>query len=382
MLIRIPILLIMTWSHQPQYFVPAIILALTLVFLIRKILRRPAPRHDVCEILRRFPHLGDNILRRLDYQTLIHCTKVNRSFKEFMKIETLSSRKIIKHYTDCSDELMFEVIEETGSAFILSSILKEIFKKFPKRTRQGNRNFRLYFTSPLHLAAENGHPAVCKLIMEKTIDKNPLIPLYTGDNTPLHLAAKNGNFLCCKEIMNNTHEKNPTNSRLLTPLHMAAKNGHLQVCKLIVKTIQNKHPKTQNDEKTPFHLAAEEGHVEVCAMFLGLPGFQNYKDENGDTPFHFAAKKGHIKVCKLMLEKLEFTEPRNGFLETPLHFAAAFNFLEIFRILFEENEARCQSKDQSGFTPTERAIQRNNFEIVRYIQDRKMMNENKFNSFW
>ena len=163
---------------------------------------------------------------------------------------------------------------------------------------------------------------------------------------------------------------------------MAAKNGHLQVCKLIVKTIQNKHPKTQNDEKTPFHLAAEEGHVEVCAMFLGLPGFQNYKDENGDTPFHFAAKKGHIKVCKLMLEKLEFTEPRNGFLETPLHFAAAFNFLEIFRILFEENEARCQSKDQSGFTPTERAIQRNNFEIVRYIQDRKMMNENKFNSFW
>ena len=371
----------MTWSQQPYYFVPAMILGLGLVILIRKIFRRRAPHHDVGEILRRFPHLGDNILRRLDNQTLMHCKEVNRLFKEFMKIETLSSRKMIKHYTDCSDELMFEVIEETGSAFILASVLKEIFKKFPRGTRQSNRNFRLYFTSPLHLAAERGQPAVCKLIMEKSIDKNPLIPLLKGEKTPFHLAAENGNLLCCKEIMNNIHEKNPTNNQLETPLHMAAKNGHLQVCKLIIKAIQKKHPKTQGYGKTPFHLAAEEGHVEVCAMFLELPGFQNLKDANGDTPFHWAARNGHLKVCKLMLKKLEFTEPRNSFLETPLHFASAFNFLDIFRLLFEENEACARSKDRHGFTPTERAIKRNNSEIIRYIQDRKIMDENKFNSF-
>ena len=150
---------------------------------------------------------------------------------------------------------------------------------------------------------------------------------------------------------------------------------------MITKAIQEIHPKTQGDGKTPFHLAAEEGHVEVCAMFFGLPGFQNIKDENGDTPFHWAAKKGHIKVCKLMLIKLEFTEPRNDFLEKPLHFAAAYNFLDIFRLLFDENEACARSKDQHGITPTERAIQRNNSEIIRYIQDRKIMDENKFNSF-
>ena len=50
-------------------------------------------------------------------------------FKELMKEETLSSKKMIKHCTDCSDRLMFDVMEKSGSAFILPLILKEIFKK-------------------------------------------------------------------------------------------------------------------------------------------------------------------------------------------------------------------------------------------------------------
>ena len=70
------------------------------------------------------------IMKRLDYQTLLHCKEVNRLFKEFMKEETLSSREMIKHCTDCSDELMFDVIEKRSLAFILSSFLKEIFQKF------------------------------------------------------------------------------------------------------------------------------------------------------------------------------------------------------------------------------------------------------------
>ena len=49
-------------------------------------------------------------------------------FKELMKEETLSSKKMIKHCTDCSDELMFDVIEKRSSVFILSSFLKKIFK--------------------------------------------------------------------------------------------------------------------------------------------------------------------------------------------------------------------------------------------------------------
>ena len=102
---------------------------------------------------------------------------------------------------------MFDVMEKSGSAFILSLILKEIFKKNPNRTRQGNMNFRMYRTSPLLLAAKNSHQAVYKLIMEKALDKNPLIPLYTDEHTPFHLVAQNGNLLCCKEIMNNINKE-------------------------------------------------------------------------------------------------------------------------------------------------------------------------------
>ena len=68
--------------------------------------------------------------------------------------------------------------------------------------------------------AENDHPAVYKLIMEKAIYKtHGYHYIYTNENTPFHLAAQNGNLLCCKEIMNNIHKRSPTNNKLETPLH-------------------------------------------------------------------------------------------------------------------------------------------------------------------
>ena len=99
------------------------------------------------EILRRFPHIGDKILKKLDFKSLINFKEVNRSWKQFMKEEIMTSSKTIKNFTNCSDKMMFDVIDKIGSAFILSSVLEEIFKKFPKRTTQNNR----YRTFNMHV---------------------------------------------------------------------------------------------------------------------------------------------------------------------------------------------------------------------------------------
>ena len=45
--------------------------------------------------------------------------------------------------------------------------------------------------TPLHLAAENGHIAICEFILNNVVYKNP--PNKTGW-TPLHWAAGKGKF--------------------------------------------------------------------------------------------------------------------------------------------------------------------------------------------
>ena len=79
------------------------------------------------EILTRFPHLGENILKELDSKSLINCKEVDRTFKNFMKVERKSYLRIIQWYTSCSESLMMKIVKKYGSALMAVSILCEIF---------------------------------------------------------------------------------------------------------------------------------------------------------------------------------------------------------------------------------------------------------------
>lgn len=69
-------------------------------------------------------------------------------------------------------------------------------------------------------------------------DKNP------GDNggtTPLHLAAAEGHFQVCQAILNEVTDKNPSDDDDWTPFHAAAKYGRTDVCQAIMGQIQGKY---------------------------------------------------------------------------------------------------------------------------------------------
>ena len=79
------------------------------------------------EILTRFPHLGENILKELDSKSLINCKEVDRTFKNFMKVERKSYFRVIQRYTNCSESLMGKIVKKYGAAIIAVSVLREIF---------------------------------------------------------------------------------------------------------------------------------------------------------------------------------------------------------------------------------------------------------------
>ena len=249
------------------------------------------------EVLIRFPHLGDKILKKLDCKSLVNCKEVNRTFENLMKVEKRSYLHAIQWYTNCSEPLMREIVEKYGAAIIILAILREIYGKFCRNTKQHHKYLQKHDSTPLHVAAKMGQSGAYHLIMENVANKNPFnmisdaknwkcmrgqVDKRTGfySNTPLHLAAKNGNFSVCKLIIENVLDKNPSASlypelrkqRIVTndqwtPLHLAANFGHFSICELIINNISEKNPKDEQDW-TPLHSAAQNGHLRVCELIL------------------------------------------------------------------------------------------------------------------
>ena len=106
---------------------------------------------------------------------------------------------------------------------------------------------------------------MCKLILENVDEKNPNC---LDGISPLHVAAENGHLAICELIMNNLEVNykgfynSPKTLYGETPLHFAAKNGHLKVCQLFLENCTHKNPKNEFGE-TPLHFAAQNGHFLV-----------------------------------------------------------------------------------------------------------------------
>ena len=64
------------------------------------------------ELFLRFPHLSESVFLKLDYQSLATCREVCRTWNEATKVKRNLCLKVIKGYTECSDELLEEMVEK------------------------------------------------------------------------------------------------------------------------------------------------------------------------------------------------------------------------------------------------------------------------------
>ena len=122
-------------------------------------------------------------------------------------------------------------------------------------------------------AALHGHLETCQFIMQKINDINPrgwfLQDIYR--RTPLYFAAENGHLAICKLIMEHINT-NPRHTSVedeykQVTFQIAAEHGHLEVCQWIIEIIDDKNPPNINGT-TPLHFAAEIGHLAICKLIL------------------------------------------------------------------------------------------------------------------
>jgi ankyrin repeat protein len=105
--------------------------------------------------------------------------------------------------------------------------------------------------TPLHLAAENGHTSVARLLIEKGhADRNA--PNREGD-TPLHLAAYHGHIDLVQLLVSRGADPTLKNGREHTPAHLAVLQDYPAIVNWLEPIV-----KQQSDYTSRFHKSREK----------------------------------------------------------------------------------------------------------------------------
>ena len=100
------------------------------------------------------------------------------------------------------------------------------------------------------------------------------------DNTPLHLASQQGHFSICKLLILHHADVKARNEAGCTPLHEAMLAPRCErITAYLVLSGADINAK-DNEDRAPLHKAAQMGHIEHCQVLLGIGADINILDQS------------------------------------------------------------------------------------------------------
>ena len=252
-----------------------------------------------------------------------------------------------------------------ASQFGLVSVIKAMFMSdvsFDCNERD------CYNRTPLSWAAEAGHEAVVRLLIDQAGVEND----SKGEwgRSPLSWAAARGHEAVVKLLID--HPDVQKNSRDIwgrSPLALAAWAGHEAVVQLLID-----QPGVENDSKgrwgeTPLSWAARDGHKAVVQLLIDQPDVEkNTRDGRGQSPLSWAARNGHEAVVKLLIDQPDIekdSRDRRG--QSPLSWAAENGHEAVVKLLIDHADVQKNSKDEEGKTPLASALRMGHEAVVRLL---------------
>lgn len=114
-------------------------------------------------------------------------------------------------------------------------------------------------TSPLHLAAQNGHLDTALLLMRAGMSWDAKTKV---NKTPLHLATQYGHINLVRAFINQGADLNARDILNMTPLHWAAEKNYPDIAELLITNDVDINLKNKFD-KTAIDICLENGYGEV-----------------------------------------------------------------------------------------------------------------------
>jgi ankyrin repeat protein len=254
--------------------------------------------------------------------------------------------------------------------------------------------------SALHYAAEGGHRAACKILLDAGADPNVRSGKLEKDSnlrrdwywdpgeTPIMLAVGEGHFSVTEVLLECGSEVRLQTRLGWTALHSAASRNDLRLVELLLEHAADPDAwcwTRSFDEEldwyyfgTPLHMAAMCGGTDSIRTLLGHGAVERECCVTRRTPLFYAAARGRAEVIGALCEhggNPKIREERYGyggaFLDyTPLHYAAKNGHSEAVAALIERGAEPRARDSYSGRGALEMAEEGGHTEVVRLLLQR------------
>ena len=236
-------------------------------------------------------------------------------------------------------------------------------------------------TSPLHLAAANGHVGCLSLLLAAGAQANAV---ESDGSTPLLLASREGQLDTVKALIAwkgtrigkvNYPATNVNRQDLYGsgPLHVAAARGKLEVVKLLLAAGADKDLATLNRNETPLYVAARSNQYHVVTRLCSAGADKAKGDRNGWSPLHVAAHEGAIAAMASLITAGAKINQRAADGQTPLHVASGGGVLasveKLVRVVAPGSGLRANLAlvDSEGYTALARAAAAGRREVLAFF---------------
>lgn len=174
--------------------------------------------------------------------------------------------------------------------------------------------------TPLQYSAWNGHVEVTQILLGAGADANlsvrqpntmsgpdDEVPYWRriqdiGD-TPLHIAANNGHVKMVRLLLDNSADPRAQNEREETALHSAIRWKKLVVVSQLLSETPDLIDAKNWEDRTPLHLAVINQSIDISKYLLDQGANVNTLGSNGRTSLHLAVSSNNEKLVTLLLEK-------------------------------------------------------------------------------
>ncbi|XP_026286957.1 protein fem-1 homolog B [Frankliniella occidentalis] len=237
-----------------------------------------APLEEVC-------HISDSLRTRV-----FHAAKDGMAITLYALLADLSSKT--------ADELLAQLVEE----------------------EDGQRS------TPLIIAARNGHDKVVKLLISRfriNLEQEGVVKFdgYKVEGaTALWCASGAGHLKVVKTLVKSGADVDHPTKTNSTPLRAACFDGRLDIVRYLAEHNANVHTANKYNN-TCLMVASYRGHGDVVSYLLEKGSDPNVRAQCGATVLHFAAECGQLSIVKELLKYgAQFSLNENGM--SPLMVAA------------------------------------------------------------
>ena len=262
------------------------------------------------------PHILEQILIYLDYESLKTCFEVGKDWRKILKSKSFQKKAkdvFAREITKDGKKLVNASGE--GNTEVIMQLLATDFLDINHADQEwADYHKNLFNPTSLIIAANEGKINAVKLLLDRGADPN--LRDETGASA-LYCAANWGKVNVVKLLLDRGADPNLKDGIEDTALHHAARDGHDHVVRVLLEARADPNI-TSEDGDTSLHYGARYGRIDAMQMLLDQGADPNIKNKYGETPLHDAARHGHRDVMQLFLDKGADPNIKNGDGNSPL----------------------------------------------------------------